>query len=110
MNRFVLLLAVLVAPLPAAAAPPCVIPGEPIQWIADYCMLALETDDEIATSGCIEQHLQEQPANACTSKAHYKMRICELLIRNGTRAGTLAQCVKDPAFKGRTVEGGGVGG
>ncbi len=87
----------------------CVAAGEPIQWIADYCMLKMETDDEIAVSGCIEKERKRRFPSACASNTHFKKRICERMIRNGTRAGTATRCVRDPAFKGRTVEAGGVG-
>lgn len=95
---------------PASAAPQCAAAGEPIQWIADYCMLTMETDDEIAVSGCIETERQQKFADACASNRHFKRRMCEQMIRNDTRIGTPEQCVADPAFKGRTVEAGGVGG
>jgi hypothetical protein len=94
---------------PAVAAIPCVAPGEPIQWRADYCMLKMETDDEIAVSECMEKEGKRRFPNACASSTHFKNRMCALRIQNGTKAGTIAQCVKDPSFKGRTVERGGVG-
>jgi hypothetical protein len=87
----------------------CPADGNTIQWIADYCMLQMETDDEIAASGCIDKESRVRFASACAANLHFKKRMCELVIRNGTRAGTLDQCVTDPAFKGRTVEAGGVG-
>jgi len=94
----------------AVAENRCVAAGEPIQWIADYCMLKMETDDEIAASGCIEKEGRRKFRSACASNTHFKKRMCEQMIRNGTRDGTAARCVKDPAFKGRTVGAGGVGG
>lgn len=96
-------------PLPADARPGCVADGEPIQWIADYCMLKMETDDEIAVSGCIEEHSKIRFRDACAGNTHFKQGMCEQMLRSGTRAGTLEQCVNDPAFKGRTVAAGGVG-
>lgn len=93
----------------ARAEKECLAPGEPIQWVADYCMLKMETDDEIAVSGCIEEEGKTRFANPCANSTHFKKRMCELMIQNGTKAGTLDQCVKDPAFKGRTVQAGGVG-
>jgi hypothetical protein len=95
---------------PAIAATPCLAPGEPIQWRADYCMLKMETDDEIAVSGCIEQERKRRFAHSCASNTHFKKRMCELMIQNGTKAGTVDRCVQDRAFKGRTVENGAVGG
>jgi len=85
----------------------CVAEGEPVQWVADYCMLKMETDDEIAVSGCIEEERKKSFPNA--SNLHFKKGMCEAMIRNGTKSGTVDQCVKDPTFKGRVVEAGGVG-
>src|SRR3954471_6534388 len=94
---------------PAVAATPCIAPGEPIHWRADYWMLKKETDDEIAISECLEKEGRRRFANACASNTHFKSRMCALMIRNGTKAETIEQCVKDPSFKGRTVQRGGVG-
>jgi hypothetical protein len=90
-------------------AAPCIAPGEPIHWRADYCMLKMETDDEIAVSECIEMEGKRRFRNACASNTHFKKRMCALMIQSGTKAGTIEQCVKDPNFKGRTVQRGGVG-
>jgi hypothetical protein len=111
-----LLAALLVAQIPSVVAAPaetpnsCVAPGKRIHWAADYCMLKMETDDEIAVSGCIEKEGSRRFRTACASNTYFKRRMCETMIRHGTRAGTLAQCLKDRSFKGRTVEAGGVGG
>lgn len=106
----VLALALLACTGGAVAAGPCTAPGEPIHWIADYCMLTLETDDEIAASACIEEERRRRFPSACAGNTHYKRRMCEVLTRSGTRSGTVGQCLRDPAFKGRTVRRGGVGG
>lgn len=103
-------LALLACTAGAAAADPCPAPGEPLHWIADYCMLTLETDDEIAASACIEQESRRRFRSACAGNTHFKKSMCEVTIRSGTRSGTVDQCVRDPSFKGRTVERGGVGG
>jgi hypothetical protein len=87
----------------------CAVEGESIQWIADYCMLKMETDDEIAVSDCIEAELQKSFPDSCASNVHFKTNMCEAVIHNGTKSGTVDQCVKDPTFKGRVVEAGGVG-
>ena len=97
------------AALLAEAKTPCPAIGEPIQWIADYCMLKMETDDGIAASGCIEEQNRIRFRTACASNSHFKRRMCEQMMRNGTRSGTLRQCLADPDFKGRTVKSGGVG-
>lgn len=98
------------SPAAAVATGRCPVPGEPIHWIVDYCMLRLETDDEIAASSCIEQEGKRRWRSACASNTHFKKRMCEVMVRSGTRSGTVDQCVRDPSFKGRTVERGGVGG
>ena len=80
-----------------------------MHWRVDYCMVKMETDDEIAVSGCIEEEGKRRFRDACAGNTFYKRRICQAVIRHGGRAGTVEACVKDPAFKGRTVERGGVG-
>jgi hypothetical protein len=92
------------------AATPCAAPGESMHWRVDYCMLKMETDDEIAVSDCIEEEGKRRFRDACASNTHFKKRMCQRMIRSGTRDGTLAQCMKDPTFQGRTVRNGGVGG
>jgi hypothetical protein len=103
--------AVLIAvfPMSAGAAPECLAKGEPVQWVADYCMLKMETDDEIAVSGCIEEEMKKSFPTSCTRNLHFKKNMCEIMVRVGTRLGTVEQCVNDPAFQGRTVENDGVG-
>lgn len=91
------------------AADQCAADGEPIQWVADYCMLKMETDDEIAVSGCIKEERKKTFPSDCASNLHFKKSMCEAMISNGTKTGTVDQCVKDPTFKGRVVEAGGVG-
>jgi hypothetical protein len=107
-----LLVAAAAVALPSTARPEdrCSAKGEPIHWIADYCMLKLETDDEIAASDCIEKELKRKFRNRCAAKLHFKKGMCEAMIRSQTRSGSVAQCVRDPKFMGRTVAAGGVGG
>lgn len=102
--------ALLAAASLAHAATPCLAPGETVQWRADYCMLKMETDDEIAISQCMEDEGKRRFPGSCASNVHFKTRMCELMIRNGTLPGTVDRCVRDPAFMGRTVRQGGVGG
>jgi hypothetical protein len=108
---FVSIAALAVAwPAQSTGAQKCAAEGEPIHWIADYCMLKMETDDEIAASGCIDEEATKLFPSTCASNLHFKRAICEAMIRNGTKTGTVDQCLEDPAFKGSVVEGGGVGG
>lgn len=89
---------------------PCPVRGEAIHWAVDYCMLKLETDDEIAVSDCIEEQRRAVPGTGCAAKSQLKRRMCELYVSSDPKRGTAARCVKDPAFMGRTVRLGGVGG
>lgn len=88
----------------------CPLPGEAIQWIADYCMQSMQTDDEIAVSGCIGDQLSRRFADDCAAKRHFKAALCagSSEVREGGR--TAASCVADPQFMGPTVRNGGVGG
>ena len=65
---------------------------------------------EIAASWCIEQQGKRRFRNPCAGNTHFKKRMCEVMVRSGTRSGTVDECVRDPSFKGSTVERGGVGG
>jgi hypothetical protein len=94
----------------AAASDAACPPGEAIQWIADYCMATVETDDEIAASPCIATESARAFGSACAAKLHYKRKLCELVIRNGSRSGSVDGCAGDATFVGPTVEHGGVGG
>jgi hypothetical protein len=110
MRRAALTFACALAWGPHLAAAPCVAPGEPIHWRADYCMLKMETDDEIAISECLESEGKRRFRDACGSNIHFKREMCALMIQNGTRTGKVEPCLQDPSFRGRTVERGGVGG
>jgi hypothetical protein len=93
-----------------AAGPACPIDGEPVQWIADYCMSKLETDDEIAAAGCIAKELTARHASVCDARRHYKRAMCDLAVARASYAGSSGQCVADRDFVGSTVRNGGVGG
>jgi len=86
----------------------CELPGEPVQWIADYCMLKLSTDDEVTAGDCIARESRHAAGPACGVKRKYKRSMCELLVRRDKRV-TVPTCVKDPAIVGHTVRSGGVG-
>lgn len=96
--------------LPAQGSEPaCPIPGEPVQWIADYCMAGIGTDDEIAASDCIHQQLERKFEDACRAKLHFKRALCQLMLDQGTVQGPIERCLNDPSFQGRTVRQGGGG-
>ncbi len=87
----------------------CAVSGDPIHWIADYCMARLNTDDEIVAGECIHQELLRERSNACESSTHYKTLICEMMIPKNS-SYTLDDCLADPEFRGPTVRNHGVGG
>lgn len=88
-----------------ASAADCPVPGEKVHCIADYCMARLQTDDEIPAMPCINEELKNAPADDCEAKRRYKRKLCGVV-----RGGEVERCVGDPAFMGRTVRNGGVGG
>lgn len=82
----------------------CSVPGEPVQWIADYCMASLGTDDEIVASECINERIQDGSGwSACQLKERYKREWCRLMVANRSFAGTVEACVLDPKTGGSTV-------
>jgi hypothetical protein len=89
---------------------PCAVPGEPVQWVADWCMATLQTDDEIAASDCIARHPVSAFASGCAAKRHFKRELCRVLRGPQAGADALRACVADPQVMGRTVREGGVGG
>lgn len=92
-----------------AAPAACPVRGEAIQWIADYCMLEAQTDDEIAVSDCIAEHLATKFNDDCAAKMHFKRAMCGGPGQGGAPRTSVDACVADPEFMGRTVRHGGVG-
>ena len=88
-----------------AQAAECAVPGDKVHWIADYCMARLQTDDEIPAMACIDEELKKAMAEDCAIKRRYKRELCGLV-----RKGDVERCFADPAFVGRTVRNGGIGG
>lgn len=83
--------------------------GATVQWIADYCMAKIGTDDEIAASDCIIEQNKILFRSTCAANLHFKKALCEVVVKSGGRAGTVDGCVNDPGFFGPTVKRGGVG-
>jgi hypothetical protein len=92
---------------PPPAADACPIPGELIQWQADYCMQEIGTDDVIAAQPCLEREERTQFRSQCDGKFHYKGAMCARAIDADARSGTVDACVADPGFQGLTVRDGG---
>jgi hypothetical protein len=88
----------------SGGASACPVPGEPVQWIADYCLARVQSDDLIAAGPCMERETARvRRLGACAIKKRYKARLCQSLLAAGARAGSLAACVSDPAFSGKIV-------
>jgi hypothetical protein len=85
----------------------CQIPGDYVQWRADYCLFKSETDDIIAASSCLEYESRRLFRSSCTGKIYYKRSLCELAIAAGQRSDSVDSCLKDPLFIGPTVRNGG---
>jgi len=88
--------------------PECEIAGHSSQWQADYCMLAMETDDLIAAEPCLEHERKRRHGEECAARRHYKQDWCRLLVRNGATAQSFVECIADPEAAGKIVKGGGL--
>ena len=87
----------------------CPVQGALVHWIADWCMLRLGTDDEIAAGDCIARELEVASKDACRAKLQVKRAMCGVAnARDG--GGNIERCVTDRSFAGSTVRNGGVGG
>jgi len=92
-----------------AAVEHCPAVGEPIQWIADYCMAKGQTDDLESVGPCIEQASSIDFRSHCTAKLHFKQLLCGEIISNSSTYKSVEQCVKDKGFVGPTVKNNGSG-
>lgn len=100
------LIALAALPAGARAAGACAIPGDAVQWQADYCLYVTGTDDIVAAQPCIEVEMARTFPDACAAKRHYKRLLCGFAVRDGWARGTLAQCLDDASFHGTTVGNG----
>ena len=92
----------------AGSEPASCPPGETVQWIADYCMATIGTDDEVAASDCISRESKIMFRSGCHANFYFKRALCEVVVKNASRSGTVDACVEDPQFVGPTVKNGGV--
>jgi hypothetical protein len=85
-------------PLYASAAN-CPYPKKPINWIARYCAMVVETDDEtiIQDSPCFKASAQDmQAANTCQINEKYKTKICQEFMMESKKYASLQHCMNDP--------------
>lgn len=81
----------------------CALPGEVIQWQADYCLHQVGTDDLVAIQPCLDNESARAFKNACVAKAYYKKKLCEAVIASGFYTGSVEVCIADPEFAGNVV-------
>ncbi|MEO4045844.1 hypothetical protein AAFN46_01980 [Pseudomonas sp. CAU 1711] len=96
------------SPAAHAASYACPIPGELVQWQADYCLFVSATDDLIAAQPCIDKEQSRAFLDSCSAKRHYKRLLCEANIEAGVRSDSVDSCIADPAFSGKVVSRSGV--
>jgi hypothetical protein len=87
------------------ADPDCEIDGESIQWQADYCMMAMQTDDLIAADRCMDIESRTYHGEECARRRYFKQEWCRGVVDNGSLPRTLAECIADPEAGGHTVQG-----
>ena len=85
------------------ADPDCEIPGEAIQWQADYCMMETQTDDIIAAQPCMDRESSTRRGEECARRRFYKREWCRGLVANGAMQRSYAECIADPELAGPTV-------
>ena len=85
----------------------CEIPGSSVQWQADYCLAALQTDDITAAQPCLDHERQRHKGEECAARRHYKQDWCRVLVHNRSIDKSLAECLADPEASGPTVKSGG---
>jgi len=103
------LVMLLVAADARAAGDDCPIEGDVAHWAADYCMASIGTDDEIAASDCLWRERERTFESACSARLYYKRAMCELAMRYHAGVSSVATCLADRDFVGRTVRERGVG-
>jgi hypothetical protein len=85
----------------------CEIPGTAVQWQADYCLAAMQTDDIVAAQPCLDHERQRHQGEECAARRHYKQDWCRVRVHHGAGGQTLAECLADPEAMGTTVRNGG---
>jgi len=111
MKIFILCVLCIVPALQSVAADSdCPINGPKIQWLVDYCMYKIGTDDIIAADPCMKEDEKINYRNDCDAKIKYKKEMCNLAIGSGWVKKSRDACFADPEFMGGTVRNGGVGG
>ena len=96
-------LLILVAGGVVYASDDCELTGSAYQWLADYCLLKLETDDLVAAQKCIDDESNISFQNECDQKLHYKLLMCRSATARKIYIESERMCVGDPNFMGHIV-------
>jgi hypothetical protein len=99
-RRSSILFLALAASSPAWAGD-CPVPGPRDNWLADYCLFKVESDDIVAASPCMLSEGKRRWRNDCEAKQYYKRQICRRLA--AWRVQTEEECFKDPSVMGPTM-------
>lgn len=105
-----LALPLLASAMVAAAPARCPVQAEVVQWAADFCMYAAETDDLAHPDvvKCLQRQADVPETNACSMKKKYKSKICAIVVRNHSYPGSVKKCVRDDSLSGPMVGGRGL--
>jgi hypothetical protein len=63
---------------------------------------------EVAAQPCLDHERRRHLGEECAARRHYKQDWCRLMVRNGARGQSFAQCLADPEASGAIVKGGGL--
>ncbi len=104
--RIGLLSAVLFIPVFSAE---CQVKGLKVDWLRDYCMYQLDTDDMVEIEACMNNDVKNDYKDECAAKIKYKRKMCKIAIEEEWIKGTVQDCFRDDAFMGSTVKNSAIG-
>lgn len=87
----------------------CQVKGPKIQWLADYCMYQLDTDDVLEIEACMNDDAKNDYQDDCAAKIKYKRKMCKIAIEEEEIDMRVQECLNDESFMGATVKKGGIG-
>jgi len=82
----------------------CQVKGLKIQWLTDYCMYKLETDDILEIDACMNDDAKNNYKDDCFAKIKYKRKMCKIAIEEEWIKNTVQGCLTDQSFMGSTVK------
>ncbi len=82
----------------------CQVKGARVQWLTDYCMYTLDTDDVPEIEACMRDDAKNEYADECAAKIKYKRKMCKIAIDEEQISMSLQECLLDESFMGSTVK------